>query len=248
MSYLSKIYEALGGTSEVQEPVWEQIKVLVVDDENMVAQMYRDWLEDAGFRVDVANGGEEALRKIEEDVDVVVLDRRMPLLSGDEVLEAIRSEDIERLDPERFEGRDEYHITQEYEEKDVDDVALDTVKKLDPVIVENLAGQDLDPQVCMLTAVDPDFDIIDMEFDHYVVKNVDRNHLVELVGKLASLGELQDRVRRYQSNRWKKILLGRSMPKPKLEDRDDYENLQEQLRKIEEEGGEKVQKISKIEP
>lgn len=248
MSYLSKIYEALGGTSEVQEPVWEQIKVLVVDDENMVAQMYRDWLQDAGFRVEVANGGEEALRKIDEDVDVVVLDRRMPLLSGDEVLEVIRSEDMERLDPERFEGRDEYHITQEYEEKDVDDVALDTVKKLDPVIVENLAGQDLDPQVCMLTAVDPDFDIIDMEFDHYVVKNVDRNHLVELVGKLASLGELQDRVRRYQSNRWKKILLGRSMPKPKLDGQDDYENLRQQLRKIEEEGGEKVQKISKIEP
>lgn len=248
MSYLSKIYEALGGTTEVEEPVWEQIKVLVVDDENMVAQMYRDWLDDAGFQVEVANGGEEALRKIDEEVDVVVLDRRMPLLSGDEVLESIRSDDLEKLDPEEFEGRDEYHITQEYEEHDVEDIDLDTVKKLDPVIVENLASQDLDPQVCMLTAVDPDFDIIDMEFDHYVVKNVDRNHLVELVGKLASLGELKDRVRQYQSKRWKKILLGRSMPKPKLEEQNDYEDLREQLRKIEEEGGEKVQKISKVEP
>ncbi len=247
MSYLSKIYEALGGSSEIQEPVWEQIEVLVVDDESMVAQMYRDWLEDAGFQVEVANGGEEALRKIDEKIDVVILDRRMPLLSGDEVLEAIRSQDVKKLDPEKFEGRDPYHITEEYEDKEVKDISLETTKKLDPVIVDNLRNQELDPQVCMLTAVDPDFDIIDMEFDHYVVKNVDRNHLVELVGKLAALGELQSRVQTYQTTRWKKILLGRSLPQPKLEKDEGYQELEDQLRRIEEEGGERVQKISRVE-
>ncbi len=247
MSYISKIYEALGGSSEIQEPVWEQIKVLVVDDESMVAQMYRDWLEDAGFQVEVANGGEEALRQIDEEVDVVILDRRMPMLSGDEVLEAIRSQDVKKLDPEKFEDRDPYHITEEYEDKDVKDISLETVKKLDPVIVDNLRNHELDPQICMLTAVDPDFDIIDMEFDHYVVKNVDRNHLVELVGKLAALGELQSRVQKYQSTQWKKILLGRTMPRPKLEKDEDYQELENQLRRIEEEAGEKVQKISRVE-
>jgi Response regulator containing CheY-like receiver domain and AraC-type DNA-binding domain len=38
----------------------------------------------------VAYGGEEALEKIDETVDVVLLDRRMPGLTGDKVLQEIR--------------------------------------------------------------------------------------------------------------------------------------------------------------
>ena len=64
--------------------------VLVVDDEREVADTYALALEDE-YRVDVAYNGEAALDYVREfPVDVVVLDRGMPDLSGDEVLVTVR--------------------------------------------------------------------------------------------------------------------------------------------------------------
>lgn len=64
--------------------------VLVVDDESAVVDLYERML---GPHHDVrtATGGEEALEKLRPDVDVVLLDRRMPDLTGGEVLETLRS-------------------------------------------------------------------------------------------------------------------------------------------------------------
>jgi len=67
----------------------DRVRVLVVDDERPLADLYTAWLGDE-YDVDVAYGGEEALEVIDADVDVVLLDRRMPRLSGDEVLDRIR--------------------------------------------------------------------------------------------------------------------------------------------------------------
>jgi CheY-like chemotaxis protein len=64
-------------------------KVLVVDDEHPVAKLYKTYLED-DFEVLTANEGREALTMVDESVDVVLLDRRMPGMSGDEVLGHIR--------------------------------------------------------------------------------------------------------------------------------------------------------------
>lgn len=65
--------------------------VLVVDDEPDVADLYADFLPET-YTVEVAHGGREALQMMSEAVDVVLLDRRMPDLSGDEVLERIRED------------------------------------------------------------------------------------------------------------------------------------------------------------
>jgi len=66
--------------------------VLVVDDERDVAEMYADYLAtDGGFDPTVAAGGEAAVERVDETVDVVLLDRRMPGLSGDEVLRHLRN-------------------------------------------------------------------------------------------------------------------------------------------------------------
>ncbi|MFC3477489.1 response regulator [Halobacterium litoreum] len=62
--------------------------VLAVDDEKRVVQAFSLWLED--YDVRTATGGEDALDAIDDDVDVVLLDRHMPHMSGDEVLEEIR--------------------------------------------------------------------------------------------------------------------------------------------------------------
>ncbi len=63
--------------------------VLVVEDEPDLADLYATWLR-GEYRVRVAYGGREALEKLDDEVEVVLLDRRMPDLSGDEALKEIR--------------------------------------------------------------------------------------------------------------------------------------------------------------
>jgi len=70
--------------------------VLAVDDEPDLAELYRVYL-DATYDVRIATGGEEALSMMDESVDVVLLDRRMPEMSGHEVLSAIRGEGYARI-------------------------------------------------------------------------------------------------------------------------------------------------------
>lgn len=63
--------------------------VLAVDDEPAVLDLITDFIEDS-YDVVTAGSGEEALELIDESVDVVLLDRLMPDLHGDAVLEEIR--------------------------------------------------------------------------------------------------------------------------------------------------------------
>lgn len=63
--------------------------VLVVDDEPELAEVFADWLDD-DWTVRTATDGEEALEVLDDEVSVVLLDRKMPGPSDEEVLEAIR--------------------------------------------------------------------------------------------------------------------------------------------------------------
>ena len=69
----------------------ERTTVLVVDDEPDLAELYRVYLS-SDYEVRVATSGEEALERMDDAVDVVLLDRRMPEMSGTEVLTELRSE------------------------------------------------------------------------------------------------------------------------------------------------------------
>jgi len=67
--------------------------ILIVDDEELQRMTMRSRLQAAGFAVDIAAGGEEALQKIQEKpADVVLLDIRMPGIDGIEVLNRITKE------------------------------------------------------------------------------------------------------------------------------------------------------------
>ncbi len=71
----------------------EQIRVLVVDDEEAVRNLLRRTLEDIGYEVFAAANGEEALFKMnQEEFEVVFLDIKMPGLSGIEVLGKITTD------------------------------------------------------------------------------------------------------------------------------------------------------------
>jgi DNA-binding response OmpR family regulator len=63
--------------------------VLVVEDERDLAELYATWLGGT-YRVRTARDGRTALEQLDDEVRVVLLDRRMPDLSGDEVLDTIR--------------------------------------------------------------------------------------------------------------------------------------------------------------
>lgn len=66
--------------------------VLVVDDNEANRSLALHTLEDEGYRVVLASGGEEAIALVEREVpDCVVLDVRMPGLDGFAVCERIRS-------------------------------------------------------------------------------------------------------------------------------------------------------------
>lgn len=66
-------------------------KVLVVDDEENIRQLYKEELVEEGYEVYLAGSGEEAIRMVEEvQPDLVTLDVRMPGMDGIEVLRAIK--------------------------------------------------------------------------------------------------------------------------------------------------------------
>lgn len=67
--------------------------VLVVEDEQGLAELFEIWLADA-FDVETVTTGRDALETLGEHIDVVVLDWRMPEVSGEEILEQIRERDL----------------------------------------------------------------------------------------------------------------------------------------------------------
>jgi DNA-binding response OmpR family regulator len=68
----------------------EGVRVLVVEDERLMADAIVEWLRREAFAVDVAYDGDAALERLGvNDYDVVVLDRDLPVVHGDEVCRAI---------------------------------------------------------------------------------------------------------------------------------------------------------------
>ena len=159
--------------------------VLVVDDDEAVADVYARQLSDR-YAVETAYDGETALEKVTEDVDVVLLDRRMHRLSGREVLETTRE-------------------------------------------------RGLTCGVVMVTAVDPGFDIVDMGFDDYLLKPVEREQLEQVVkGTIERLSH-EEATREYLSLASKVATLRLEKSAAELEASEEYAALLDRLRDLKEE-------------
>ena len=66
-------------------------RILIIDDASLVRRYYRDALERAGFEVDEALNGVEALEKLlVESADLLIVDVNMPQMDGFTFLRALR--------------------------------------------------------------------------------------------------------------------------------------------------------------
>jgi DNA-binding response OmpR family regulator len=156
--------------------------VLVVEDERDLSELYRMWLQES-YRVRMARNGRAALDELGEDVDIVLLDRRMPDFSGDEVLDRIRDEEYEC-------------------------------------------------RVAMVTAVEPDFDIIEMGFDDYLVKPVRRDELQETVESLRSRSTYDDQLREYFALASKRAALEAQKSERELAESESYAQLTQEFERL----------------
>ena len=72
------------------------MKILVIDDERSIRNLMQEILEDEGHSVDVAENGVKGVEMADkEKYDVIFCDIKMPELSGEEVLDTLRSKGIE---------------------------------------------------------------------------------------------------------------------------------------------------------
>lgn len=168
--------------------------ILIVDDEGSVRDTYSVNLESAGFEVRTAANGGEALVELGPSADVL-LDRRMPGMSGEEVLEHIREW--------------ETHC-----------------------------------RVVMVTAIDPGPDILDMQFDDYLMKPVTREELVDVVDQLLSFDCYEDLLAKYHSVVRKYAVLRSHVQKPKVEGSDALAELEERRESLHEQLSEVVDEFT----
>jgi len=162
----------------------EQAVVLVVDDEPDVADSYAAIAQDR-YEVRTAYSGEQALARLDGDVDVVLLDRRMPDILGEEVLDTTRD-------------------------------------------------RGLDCRVAMVTAVDPNAEIIDMEFDDYLVKPVTREEVLRTIERLLRVAEYERTLREYYRVTRKHVALSTATGTGTLPEDPDFERLSERREELRE--------------
>lgn len=66
-------------------------KILIVEDEEAIADLEKDYLELSGFKVEVANDGQSGLQKaLEETYDLFILDLMLPGVDGFDICRQIR--------------------------------------------------------------------------------------------------------------------------------------------------------------
>ncbi|OTP25594.1 response regulator transcription factor [Enterococcus mundtii] len=71
-------------------------RILLVEDDERLQQLYQSVLERAGFLVFAVANGTEALKRLEStQVDVIITDIMMPVMDGYELLETLRSSRLE---------------------------------------------------------------------------------------------------------------------------------------------------------
>ena len=66
-------------------------KILIIEDEESISELEKDYLELSGFEVDIENEGDKGLKRaLETDYDLYILDLMLPVVDGFEICRKIR--------------------------------------------------------------------------------------------------------------------------------------------------------------
>ena len=65
-------------------------KILIVDDEVEIAELINDILKEEGYEIDISNTAEDALTRINNNYDLIILDVMLPGMSGTTLCSLIR--------------------------------------------------------------------------------------------------------------------------------------------------------------
>jgi len=168
--------------------------VLIVDDEEDIADLYSTWLRET-YEVRTAYGPEGALERADESVDVVFLDRQMPKMTGDEVLDEIRA-------------------------------------------------RELGCRVVMVTAVDPDFDIVDMPFDDYLTKPVMLDDLRDAAERMRTRETYDAQMQDFFAKASKKATLEAEKDYVELQEHEEYAELDSEVQELRQEADQAVDDLS----
>jgi len=69
-------------------------KIAIIEDDQVISQMYRMKFEADGFEVQLAENGQQGVELVEAFTpDIILLDLQMPNMNGSEALSQIRSHD-----------------------------------------------------------------------------------------------------------------------------------------------------------
>ncbi|WP_135303629.1 HalX domain-containing protein [Haloarcula amylovorans] len=160
-----------------------QATVLIVDDEQPIADGYAQWLS-GEYAVRTAYSGTDALDKLDGDVDILLLDRRMPDISGEEVLDVLNE-------------------------------------------------RGLDCRVVLVSAVEPDFDILELGFDAYLEKPVSEPaELRDAVETCLRRSEYDNQMQEFLSLASKKAALESKKSNAELDSSEEYDTLQSELLRL----------------
>lgn len=96
-------------------------------------------------------------------------------------------------------------------------------------LLEEIRARGLGCQVAMVTAVEPEIDIIDLPFDEYIVKPVSKTELRDTVESLLTRSNLDQAVQDCFAMASKKVALENAIPPQELEDNEEYLTLVQRL-------------------
>jgi len=89
---MKKLVAQLDWLLEANDDLAKRKNILLVDDDSTFLKMVKDWLS-AKYRVTIVTSGAQALMYVADNTpDLILLDYEMPVTSGPQVLEMIRSE------------------------------------------------------------------------------------------------------------------------------------------------------------
>lgn len=131
--------------------------ILIVEDDEQTAELYANRLRDE-YELIITHGGDSARERLTSDIDVVLLDRRIPGMAGADLIDEIRT-------------------------------------------------RKLDCRIAIVSAVEPDEDILELGFDDYLTKPVSKDELHSTVERLLMQAQYEEKISEFFSLARRKAIL-----------------------------------------